>query len=617
MMESYEIDFEPVGLRGTCDGDRTLLECARQLGVGLVSICGGSGTCGGCKVQITAGRASETTASEREVLAASELDAGYRLACQAYPMADCTVRVPPESLSAPQRTQVEGLEVAVRPDPPVLSYELEISAPSLEDNEADAERLLTALERQHGVAVGRLDMQVLREVPVEARSCKWQVQASVRGEEVVSVGPHGRRSLGLAVDLGTTKVAGYLMDLSSGQVVASHGTMNPQIAYGEDVIARITRAHSSAEEALRLQQLAVSALDELVEHLCAEVGAEREDILEAVVVGNTAMHHLLLNLPVAQLALSPYVPAVRSALDVKARDIGLGIASGAYVHLLPNIAGFVGADHVAMLLATRVFESDGLVLALDIGTNTEVCLVNRGSMSSVSCASGPAFEGAHMKHGMRGADGAIEHLRISGDRVEIQTVGGMPPIGLCGSGIVDAVAHLYLAGAVGANGRMNLEHQGVRGGDGGREFILVSDEQRDGQGAITITQQDVRELQLAKGAIRTGIQLLLDGAGRLEGEIDEVIIAGAFGSYLDPSSAVTIGMFPSLPVSRFRQVGNAAGMGAKLALMSTEQREEAKALSDRVRYIELAAVPEFTRTFAQANYLGLYRISHGRKEDIV
>ena len=615
-MTEYHIDFEPVGQRGQCTAKQSLLECAHQLGVGLVSLCGGKGTCGRCKVQVLSGKHTQPTSDEREALSPSELEQGYRLACQTHPLEDCKVHIPTESLTAPQRTQVEGLEVNIRPDPAVISYHVEMDSPSLEDHEADAERLLQALHREHHINPSAIDMKLLQQLSPVLRHSKWQAQVSVRGNEVVALGPWSSRSLGLAIDLGTTKIAGYLLDLSTGQVLASKGAMNPQIAYGEDVISRITLATGSIKEAGRLRKLAVIAVNQLARDLGAEVGVKAQDIVEAVVVGNTAMHHLLLGLPVEQLALSPYVPAVKGALDIKARDIGLKVSPGGYVHLLPNIAGFVGADHVAMLLATKISQKKGVVLALDIGTNTEVCLSCDSNMTSVSCASGPAFEGAHIKHGMRAADGAIEHMQIVGDRVNYQTIGGTPPVGICGSGIIDAMAELYLNRVLGDNGRMAADHQRVRTRQGELEFVLVSEEENSGGFAITITQKDIRELQLAKGAIRTGIQVLLDANSRSEEEIKEVIIAGAFGSYIDVASAVTIGMLPSLPLNRFKQVGNAAGTGAKMALISKDARREAQDIADRVKYIELAATSQFALTFAQANYLGKYRIMRGKREVI-
>jgi uncharacterized 2Fe-2S/4Fe-4S cluster protein (DUF4445 family) len=274
------------------------------------------------------------------------------------------------------------------------------------------------------------------------------------------------------------------------------------------------------------------------------------------------------------------------------------------VHLLPNIAGYVGADHVAMMLAIEIAESQGVVLALDIGTNTEVCLANRAMLTSLSCASGPAFEGAHIKHGMRAANGAIERLRLVGDRIEVQTIGGTPPVGLCGSGILDTLAQLYKAGVVNWRGRMG-QHARVRETSSSREFVLVGeDEWNAGHRAITFTQEDVRELQLAKGAMRTGVDVLLEANGLVADEIDQVIIAGAFGTYIDIASAMDIGMLPRLPLDRIRQVGNAAGMGAKLSLISRRKRVEAEAIAKRVAYIELATWPQFRKLLAQAMQLG-------------
>jgi uncharacterized 2Fe-2S/4Fe-4S cluster protein (DUF4445 family) len=376
----------------------------------------------------------------------------------------------------------------------------------------------------------------------------------------------------------------------------------------------MTVAIHSPGDAAALQKTAIDAINELCSDLCAEADARPEEILEAVVVGNTAMHHLFLRLPVQQLVLSPFVPAISQALEVKAGALGLSINPGAYVHLLPNIAGFVGADHVAMLLATNAWQAKETTVALDIGTNTEVSLVHKGKITTTSCASGPAFEGGHIKYGMRATTGAIERLLIDGDRVQYQTVDGAPPVGVCGSGILDALAQLYTAKIVDEGGRIMDNPPRVRAHGGQREFVLVGRRERNGKPAITITQHDVRELQLAKAAIRTGIQVLLETAGCAEDSIRRVIIAGAFGTYINIASAVAIGMLPSLPLKRFRQVGNAAGMGAKLALVSLKIRARAETIASKVGYIELASNPSFQPTFMQASYLGRYRIVDGRRE---
>jgi uncharacterized 2Fe-2S/4Fe-4S cluster protein (DUF4445 family) len=615
-MDACTIDFEPVGRKGKCQRNESLLACARRLGEGISSICGGRGTCHSCKVQILSGEVSEPTSNELETFTPPELKEGWRLACQTYPIRDCKLTVPPESMTTPQRIQVEGLEIPVEPEPPVRAYALQLSAPSLSAPHADVDQLLEVLNQKHPLHCGKVDIGALRVLSDQLRSWDWECQAAVRYDEVVALVPWASHPLGLAIDLGTTKIAGYLVDLSDGKTVAAKGIMNPQISLGEDIVSRMTVVTRSPDEGVRIQKLAVEGINELSADLCTEVSVNTEEIVEAVVVGNTAMHHLFLGLPVRQLALSPFVPAVSRALDVKARDLGLRIAPGAYVHLLPNIAGFVGADHVAMLLATEVGQAEGPIVALDIGTNTEISLIHSGEITAVSCASGPAFEGGHIKDGMRAATGAIERLRIADGSVQYQTINQAPPVGICGSGILDALSQLHLAGILDEGGKILDNHPRVRISKGQREFVLVGEEERGGQPAITVTQRDVRELQLAKAAIRAGIQVLLETNGCSEEEMKQVIIAGAFGTYIDVASAVAIGMLPSLPLNRFRQVGNAAGMGAKLALISLSERAKAQTIASRVKYIELGSAPHFEQTFLQASYLGRYRIISGKREEI-
>jgi len=485
----YKIHFEPFNRGGDCPANQSLLQAAQDLEIDLVSLCGGLGTCHRCKLQVLTGLVSPLTENEKSSLLPQEIKDGYRLACQTYPLGDCKVYVPPESLTALQRTQVEGLDITVDLDPPVHSYEVELPSPSLSDLRADAERILGILYNQHRIKCSTIDIEALRTLSLQIRSSDWNIQASVRGDEVIAISPPSGQHLGLAFDIGTTKIAGYLLDLDNGKTLAAQGIMNPQIAYGEDIITRLTYAMKSPSAAVRLQRLLIDALNKLILDLCTPIEAAPEEILEVVAVGNTAIHHLLLRLPVAQLATSPFLPAVSDAMDIKARDLGLRIAAGAYLHLLPNIAGFVGADHVAMLLSTGVWQTDGVILAIDIGTNTEVSLVNNNHITCVSCASGPAFEGGHIKYGMRASPGAIERLRLTDDR--------SPPTGLCGSGILDAMAQLYLAGVLNTRGRMG-NHQRVRTSDGQREFVIVSKQERDGQPAITLTQSDIRELQVFK-----------------------------------------------------------------------------------------------------------------------
>ncbi len=604
-MKFCRIDFKPMSKNGKCRDDQSLLDCAHQSGVDMVSICGGHGRGNCCKVRVLEGAVSEPTANEVKAFSPQELKEGWRLACQTYPRDDLELLVPPGSMTTMQRLQVEGFDIDVAPDPAVQAYNIRLPVPSMSDLQADAERILGELRNQ-GVNCSTIDIETLRNVSPLLRAWNWEAKVFVRGNEVVAIGRQSSRQLGLAVDLGSTKIAAYLMDLENGKTLAAKGAMNPQFAYGDDIVSRLSFVLEKKGGGKLMQKLVIDELNKLLFELCDEVGTLPGEIVEAVIVGNTAMHHLLLRLPIEQLASAPYVPVVKGAMDIKARDLGLGIAPGTYVHILPNIAGFVGADHVAMLLSTKgTWQKESLVLAVDIGTNSEVSLIDGDEIASVSCASGPAFEGAEIKDGMRAAAGAIERLRISDNIIDYLTIDRVRPIGICGSGVLDAVAQLRLAGIVNKSGRMLNNHPRVHDDEARREFIIAEGEKNEFP-AITITQKDVRAIQLAKGALRSGIQVLLNARGRSSGEIKKVIIAGAFGSYIDVSSAMTIGMLPSLPLNCFEQVGNAAGMGAKLALISRNKRMEAQDIASKVHYIELAAAPDYVKILVEATAVDEY-----------
>lgn len=619
-MAHFHLDFQPVGRRGPCPSDQTLLDAARELGVALTSDCGGQGICGQCRVQMVEGQLSEVAWAEQDLLTAEELAAGYRLACTAYPLSDCKLAVPPESLSAPMRIHVAGVDADVELAPAVRPYLVQVQPPTLHAPVADAANLLAQLRSVYGIDVQRCDLSVLRDLSSNLRAWNWRCQAVVRDDEVIAVRPvalpldhgsaqnheqHASRAaphalLGLAVDLGSTSLAGYLVDLETGETLAAQGAMNPQISFGEDIISRVVYAHKNPQGAQQLRQAVLDAINQLAGSLCAEAAASRGDILDAVIVGNTAMHHLLLGLPTRQLTSAPFVPTVDQSLDLRAREVGLELARTAALHILPNIAGFVGADHVAMLLATEQEWQGRTAIALDVGTNTEISLaLPDGRLSSVSCASGPAFEGYHIKDGTRARPGAVERVRIDGDAVVVGTIDDAAPAGICGSGILDAVAQLRLAGVLNEEGRMALDtHPRLRERNGDREFVLVEAPTDGSSRGVSISQHDVREIQLAKASIQTGIELLLAEHGVALDQIECFIIAGAFGAYIDVPNAVAIGMFPDLPAERFRQVGNAAGAGAKLAVLSTALRQRAQALRSRVSYLELATHPRFARAFA-------------------
>ncbi len=612
-VSDFKVVFSPLNVSVSVLPGGSLMDLSRKAGIDLVSLCGGSGKCGRCKVLVAEGKTGPVACREQAVLTEMELDKGFRLACQVFPEGDLVVAIPPGSLSAPQRVQTEGLDVVpAEADPAVRGYDVVLNPPSLFDASGDDERLLSALEAQYGVTCERIDTEVQKQLPETLRSMGWEVSASVRGSEVLRVGRRSTPCLGLAIDLGTTKLAAYLVDLTSGKVQGKKGTINPQIAYGEDVVTRINWARKSPTEAARMQALAVEGIMSLAGDLGNRFGAGLEKMVDVVIVGNTAMHHLVLGLPLDQLARAPHVPAVSRAVDVKARDIGLTLASGAYGYFPANVAGFIGSDHVAMIQSTGMHRAEDVILALDIGTNTEICLRAKGELTSVSCASGPAFEGGNITCGMRATEGAIERVEIIGEEVACHTIGHVRPVGVCGSGILDAVSQFHLSGIIDRAGRMIEAHPHICRLEDQKAFLLFSGE--DGGPEIVVTQKDIRAVQLAKAAIRAGIQVLLDERGLSERDIERVLVAGAFGSYLDIGSAVTVGMLPPIPMDRFYQVGNAAGLGARLALISKAVRVECQEIARKVRYLELASVPRFKEIFLEATFLGNRQVgdcSHG------
>ena len=402
------------------------------------------------------------------------------------------------------------------------------------------------------------------------------------------------------MDVGTTKLAAYLVDLASGETLGRVGAMNPQTAYGEDVVTRITYANTADGAAQLLHERLVEELNRMVGELCEQTGAHRAQIVDAVVVGNTAMHHFVASLPVRQLGEAPYVACVSDPVLVRAGEIGLQLDSGATLYLPPNIAGYVGSDHVAMLLASGLADTTRTVLALDIGTNTEISLSHKGAIWSCSTASGPAFEGAHIHDGMRAAPGAIEHVRFHGGAFQVQTIGKVAPIGICGSGILDAVAQGLEAGIIDERGSLVKGHPLVGRTESGPTCLLVP-AGRSGHGRdVVFTRSDVNEIQLAKGAIRAGTELLLREAGIGAASLDDVIVAGAFGTYLDLESAIRVGLLVDVGRECYRQVGNAAGRGAEQLLLSRERRAMADRLAKRVRYVELTVHRSFTDMFAKS-----------------
>jgi uncharacterized 2Fe-2S/4Fe-4S cluster protein (DUF4445 family) len=480
-----------------------------------------------------------------------------------------------------------GEAVEILPlDPVVVSRDFSVAQATLADNLSDLDRVVRALE----LPLAAVDLGAARQLPTALRDGDWSLCAHFREGELIGFSPRGLATLGLAVDLGTTNVAGFLVDLTSGTRLASLGIENPQVAWGADVISRMNHAIQGPQGAAELRQAASTAINALAHDLCFSIGASTADIADVAICGNTAMHHLLLGLPVRQLGRAPFVAAVRDAMDVKARDLDLTACPGAYVHMAPNIGGFVGSDHVTALIATQeLWQGRATTLVMDIGTNTEISVIHRGDILSASCPSGPALEGGHISCGMRAAEGAIERVSVADGRIAIGVIGNRQPVGLCGSGVIDAIAALRQAGVLNDGGRIVGAHADIAEVDGKRVVVLAP--------GVTFTQHDVRAVQLAKAAIRTGVELLLRDRGLAEGDIGLVVIGGAFGAYIDIGSAIATGLLPALPLDRFKQVGNAAGVGVRQLLASRKARTKARELAQLCRYVELSTRGDFQKTF--------------------
>lgn len=578
----------------------TLLDAARRAGVRIAAVCGGRGLCKACVVRITEGEAGEPSEQDRAYFTAEQLDANWRRACQITASGDCRVEIPPRSKAAPVRTLVEGTDVWVHPDPAVRVFRVRVPEASLESPTADDHRLLAALNKKWAGTANTIDIGVLRSLPRMLSDHEGHVGAALCGGEVIGLLPAKKRPLlGLAVDVGTTNIGFLLVDLRSGRTLESMGLENPQALHGGDIVTRMAHAIKSEEALESLHELVIDGINRAAQELCARRSMTPAEIADVSIAGNTAMHHLFLRLPVRNLALAPFVPAVSAATDVKARDLGITAMPGASVHMMPNIAGYVGGDHTAVLLAIAGDTEEGTALVLDIGTNTEISLIHAGRITSVSCPSGPALEGGHIQCGMRSAPGAIEAVRIDGDELQMRTIDDAPPSGVCGSGVLDLTAELYRNGVINAAGRMQENHPRVRSAGDRREFVLASEEETNGH-PVVFTQADVRSVQLAKGAIQAGIQILLDRAGLRADDLDQVVVAGAFGNYIRLASAVAIGVLPDIPLERFAQIGNAAGIGAKLALVSHPHRAEAQFIAAEATYVELAGTPEFQTTFMKS-----------------
>jgi len=612
VMSEPTLVFQPYGKRLKATAGKNLLEAAREIGINLNSVCGGRGVCGKCRVIIRSGKEniSPPSDAERRHLSEDDLNYGFRLACQSLIESSgvIVIEIPYESQVDKQRLLLRGLETTVSLSPAVKRITVHLEEPSLVDVKSDADRLIGTIEADAGLEL-RLDYETLKQLPHILRKNNWAVTVMVwKDQEIISVGsPVSINLYGLAVDIGTTKLAAYLVNLSSGKIVAVASRMNPQIVFGEDVISRIFFIMQDKENLAKLQHAVIDDINWLISEACQNAGASPGEIYDMTVAGNTAMHHIFLGVPPNYVSLMPYPAALQSPLDVKARELGVNINRGAYVHVLPTIAGFVGGDAVADVLATGVYDTVDLTMLIDIGTNTEIVLGSKDRFMACSCASGPAFEGAHIRHGMRAISGAIEHVWIDPKTFDVgyKTIDDERPRGLCGSAVIDITAEMLKAGVIDHSGRFNMKlgTPRLRNDEKSAEFVIAWKEETAIKSDIAVTQADIREVQLAKAAVYTGASILMRHMKVAYQDIRKVFLAGAFGNYVDPQSARVIGMYPEVPLERVQFVGNTAGSGARMALLSVDARKAAEKIAERVGYLELGADPDFQNEFLKATYL--------------
>jgi uncharacterized 2Fe-2S/4Fe-4S cluster protein (DUF4445 family) len=653
--------FQPSGRRGEVPKGITLIEASRLLGVDIESLCGEKKVCGKCIVRIEDGfyakyniesspnHLSQWQEEEAKFINKENREKGYRLGCCAKVQGDVLVFVPEESRAGKQVVSKAARDINIFHDPTVRVYYVELTKPSFENPTGDFERLCESLAREYSLNDLRIDIQALRALPGALRDGDWKVTVSVWNEkEIIRVRPGKTEDyFGMAIDIGTTTVAGYLCNMRTMEVVDTVSMMNPQCKYGEDVMARITYHMTTPGGLKRMSDDIIEGLNTLISkaveatHPPKKKGKKKdndpdseltewtekheegktyyrlslEDIEDVTIGCNTAMHHILLQLDPQFVSLAPFPPVNHCSLDIRARDIGLQINPSANIFVLPNEAGFVGADNVGVLIAEEPYKTTDYQLIIDIGTNGELVLGNREKLISSSCATGPALEGAQLSFGMRAAPGAIERIKIDPEThdVDYKVIGReawlkfsepeeMKTKGICGSGILDVLAELYVAGVIDKSGvfteNQKSDRYRINPDNNQPEFVLAWAKETSIKRDVVINQKDLRQIQLAKGALYAGCKLMMRRMGL--DKIDKVKIAGAFGTHVNKEKALIMGLFPDCEVEKILGVGNAAGDGCRAALLDKRKRREANWVSRNVEYIELTVEEDFEKQFMQA-----------------
>ncbi len=583
-MDKFEVKFLPQNKIVSIDRGARLFDAAREAFIDIETSCNGKGTCGKCRVQHIDGKISEPQVDELKHISEDELSAGIRLACRSTVVGRATFKVLSDS-KRKHRILSTGFMPKFKLNPNIKKIYVDLVKPSLEDNSDD----LTRLKKSIGLKIeDNLPLSLLQKLPVIMREENFKVTLVFSGDRLIGIEPGDTagRSYGIAVDIGTTTVVVSLIDLNSGAELSSASMINPQKSFGLDVLTRIQYVRDHPDGLSTLSRLIREGIDTLIGDVCRQADVKRAEAYEVAVAANATMMHLLLSVDPTSLGASPYVSGFTSAVSIPAHDLSLNISDFGIVYCLPSVSSYIGADIVAGLITAELDKKDERALFIDIGTNGEIVFGSKEGLFACSCAAGPALEGMNIACGMRAADGAIEKVFIDED-VSIETIGGRPAVGICGSGIIDAVAELVKVGAVAKSGRF---------GNGSSRFVLSSAGKKNGE--ISITQKDIRQVQLAKGAILSGILSLTGQLGIGLSDIKRVYVAGAFGHHVRMESLARLGVFPEECLDRVNLIGNSAKTGAVLCLLSKEKRDEAVSTARKVKYIELSCYPNYDRLFA-------------------
>lgn len=600
------------------------LEALERAGINIDTPCGGKGICGKCKILINKG-ITTATPIEEELLSEEEIKKGFRLACQAKLFKDSIIEIPSEIrldfkgvFSSNSKGDIHRTKNNFSLESNLKKVFLDLEKPSLDDQRSDWERIKDglSLKKIENISNLKISLQILKKIPILIRKADFKITVTICNDEIIDLESDNtaKKSYGIAFDIGTTTVVGYLIDLGSGEELSAVAKTNPQVIHGDDVISRIGFAQQPKGGLEKLQKEIVITLNEIIRETTQKAEIDKNNIYETVIVGNTCMHHLFLGLNPINLASSPYIPVIKESLSLKVKDIpGLSLNPAANIYMLPNISAFVGADITAGILSTYIsmWREDKTILLVDLGTNGEVVLGSKGELWACSVAAGPAFEGARISSGMRAAEGAIDKVKIDNKFITYKVIEDGKVRGICGSGLIELIAELLKLGLINKSGKLIDREEGnselseeirkrIIKGQKGNKFLLVKGKETENGKPIYLTQRDIREVQLAKAAIFAGIKILLKEVNIPLEDIQEILLAGAFGNFIDKKSAVRIGLLPNLPLKKIESVGNAAGRGAEITLCLNKMRELSQEISKKVKYVELSSRPDFQEEFIKA-----------------